>query len=140
MITCISRNTTVRMDKCPCMFNCGLTFRNTSLSLPAEAASEYLQEDAMELYQRDHNILKEILYFFRKCRLHVQKYNVIHSVKSFRIPSYSGSYFSAFRPHSVSFRIRPKCGKVWTRITPNMDTFNALITKLPYHYLGFVAK
>ena len=48
------------------MFNCGLTFRNTSLSLPAEAASEYLQEDAMKLYHRDHSTFKRNIVFFKK--------------------------------------------------------------------------
>ena len=56
------------------MFNCGLTFRNISLSLPAEAASDYFQEDAMKLYQHDHNTFKRNIVLFRKCQLHVQHY------------------------------------------------------------------
>ena len=27
--------------------------------------------------------------------------------------------------YEVSLLIQPKCGKIWTRITPNTDTFNA---------------
>ena len=54
-----------------------------------------------------------------------------HYLKSVRIQSYSGLYFLAFRldteRYSVSLRIQSKCGKMWTKITPNMDTFYAVI-------------
>ena len=40
-------------------------------------------------------------------------------------------YFSAFRlntkRYSMSLRIQSKCGKIQTRITPNTDTFYAVI-------------
>ena len=45
------------------MFNCVLTFNKVSLSLHAEVASDYLQEDVMKLYQRDDNFFKEMLCF-----------------------------------------------------------------------------
>ena len=55
----------------------------------------------------------------------------IHCVKSARIWSYSGPYFPAFglntERYFVSLRIRSKCGKIRTRITPNTDTSYALI-------------
>ena len=55
----------------------------------------------------------------------------IHSVKYVRIRSYSGPNFPAFRlnmeRYSVSLRIQSKCGKMRTRITPNTDTFDAVI-------------
>ena len=48
-------------------------------------------------------------------------------MKCVRIRSYSGLYFPAFRlnmeRYSVSLRIQSKCGEIWTRITPNTDTF-----------------
>ena len=48
-------------------------------------------------------------------------------MKSVRIRSYSGPYFSAFglntERYSVSLRIQFECGKMRTRITPNTDTF-----------------
>ena len=47
----------------------------------------------------------------------------IHCVKSVHIRSYSGPYFSAF----VSLFIQSECGKMWTRITPNTDTFHVVI-------------
>ena len=54
-----------------------------------------------------------------------------HCIKMVRIRSDFGSYFSAFglnkERHSVSLRIQSKCGKIRTRITPNTDTFPAVI-------------
>ena len=85
------------------MFNCGLTFRNISLSLPAEAASDYFQEDAMKLYQHDHNTFKRNIVLFRKCQLHVQHYERYSQRKNVRIRSYSSSYFSAFRPNTERY-------------------------------------
>ena len=53
-----------------------------------------------------------------------------HCVKSVLIRSYSGPYFSGFglntERYSVSLRTQSECGKMWTRITPNMDTFNTV--------------
>ena len=55
----------------------------------------------------------------------------MHCVKSVRIWSYSGTYFPAFglnnETYSASLRIQCECGKIQTRITPNMDTFYAVI-------------
>ena len=51
---------------------------------------------------------------------------------SVRIRSYSGPDFSAFKldtkKYSVSLRIQSECGKIWTRITPNTETFYAAKT------------
>ena len=59
-----------------------------------------------------------------------QKDKNSHCVKSVRIRSYSGPYFSAFRlnteSYGVSLRIQSECGKIRTRITPNTDTFYAV--------------
>ena len=62
----------------------------------------------------------------------------IHCVKSVRIRSYSGPHFSRIRteygeilrisPYSV--RMRENAGKRQTRITPNTDTFYAVIPSL----------
>ena len=55
-----------------------------------------------------------------------------HCVKSVCIRSYSGPYFPAYGPNTerygVSLRIHSECGKIWTRITPNTDTFYAVHT------------
>ena len=56
---------------------------------------------------------------------------IIHCVKGVRIRSYSGQYFLAFGLNTdgyfVSFRIQSEFGKIQTRITPNADTFYAVI-------------
>ena len=58
----------------------------------------------------------------------------IHSVKSVRTLGYSGPHFPAFglntERYGVFLRIHFKCGKLWTRITPNTDTFQAVIVTL----------
>ena len=63
----------------------------------------------------------------------MEKINIIyiHCVKSVRIRSYSGPSFPTFGQnmgrYSVSLRIHLECGKTWTRITSNADTFYAVI-------------
>ena len=51
-------------------------------------------------------------------------------MKSVRIGSYSGPYFATCglntEGYRVSLRIQSECGKIRTRITPNMDTFYAV--------------
>ena len=55
---------------------------------------------------------------------------VPYCVENVRVWSYSGPYFPAFplktERYSVSLCIQSKCGKIRTRITPNMDTFHAV--------------
>ena len=50
---------------------------------------------------------------------------MVHCMKSVRIQSYSGSYFPAFGLNTV--HIQSECGKILTRITPNTDTFYAVV-------------
>ena len=61
-----------------------------------------------------------------------------HCIKSVHIWSYSGPYFPAFglntERYEVSFRSQSECGKIWTRITPNTDTFPALCTAGSKHF------
>ena len=58
----------------------------------------------------------------------------LHCVKGVRIRSYSGPYFPAFglntERYSISLRIQSECGKMRTRITPNTDTFYAVLFSL----------
>ena len=53
-----------------------------------------------------------------------------HCVKTVGIRSYSGRHFPAFgmntERYGVSLCIQSECGKIRTRITPNMDTFYAV--------------
>ena len=63
----------------------------------------------------------------------------MHCLKSVRIRSYSGPYFPAFglntERYSVSLRTQSECGKIWTRITPNADTFYAVMrTRWTYNF------
>ena len=53
----------------------------------------------------------------------------LHCVKSVRGRSYSDPHFPAF----VSVRIQSEFGKIWTRITPNTDTFDAVLNKSRLH-------
>ena len=50
-------------------------------------------------------------------------YCLKHGVKSARVRSFSGPYFSAFglntERYGVSLRIHSECGKIRTRKTPN---------------------
>ena len=62
------------------------------------------------------------------------KYKIhILCVQSVRIWSYSGPHFPAFElnmdRYSVSLRIQSECRKMRTRITPNTDTFHAVISQ-----------
>ena len=52
---------------------------------------------------------------------------VIHCVKEVRIRSYFGWYFPAFGLNTEWYEVSPKCRKKRTRITPNTDTFHAVI-------------
>ena len=55
----------------------------------------------------------------------------LHYVKSVRIRNYSSKYFPAFglntERYGVSLCIQSQCEKIRTRITPNMDTFHAVL-------------
>ena len=59
---------------------------------------------------------------------------MIYWVKSVRIWSFSGPYFPAFQLNTerwrVSLPIESECGKIWTRETPNTDTFHAVLLEL----------
>ena len=54
-----------------------------------------------------------------------------HCVQSVRIWSCSGPYFPVFgvntERHSVSLLVQSECGEMRTRITPNTDTFYAVL-------------
>ena len=58
-------------------------------------------------------------------------WNGLHCAKSVRIPSYSGPHLPAFglntERYSVSLLIQSECGKMRTRITPNTNTFYAVL-------------
>ena len=57
----------------------------------------------------------------------------MYCVKNVRIWRYSGPYFPAFglntERYEVSLRNQSQCGKIRTRITPNTETFHAVMGK-----------
>ena len=57
---------------------------------------------------------------------------MVHCMKSVRIQSYSGPYFPAFGLNTV--HIQSECGKILTRITPNTDTFYAVVESQNFGY------
>ena len=63
----------------------------------------------------------------------ILKADAINCAKSVRIRSYSGPHFPAFglntERYSVSLHIQPEYRKMRTRITPNKNTFHAVIFK-----------
>ena len=67
----------------------------------------------------------------------------VHCVKSVPFRSYSGPYFPLglnTERYGVSVCIQSECGKIWARITPNTDTFYAVVTCKPYQlkYFNFL--
>ena len=63
-----------------------------------------------------------------------------YCVKKVHIRSFSGPNFPAFglnmERKGVSLRIQSKCGKIWARKTPNVDSF--LAVRIIYFRLKFV--
>ena len=61
----------------------------------------------------------------------MEKASILNCVKKVRIRSYSGPYFPTFglntERYCLSLRIRSECGKIRTGITPNKDTFYAVL-------------
>ena len=51
----------------------------------------------------------------------------LHCVENVRIVSYSGPYFPVFGLNKIR---QSKCGKIQTKITPNTDTFYAVLIKI----------
>ena len=66
IMTGMNCNNAMRVNKCEYIFSYVLLFENISLSLPADVAFQYFQEDVMKLYQRDEKKLKDMLCFLEK--------------------------------------------------------------------------
>ena len=67
----------------------------------------------------------------------------VHYVKSVRIRNYSGLYFPAFELNTeryfVSLHTQSKCRKKRIRITPNTDTFDAMVS-IKMAVVGIITK
>ena len=76
-------------------------------------------------------ILEIYDHLFRKRPYRIAFLEKTHRVKTFLILSFSGPYFPTLglitEIYSVNFHIQSKFGKIRTRKTPNMDTFQAVI-------------
>ena len=63
----------------------------------------------------------------------------LHYVEGVRIRSFSGPYFPAFglntERYTVSLRIQSEYRKIQTRITPNTDTFYAVLISIIWYLL-----
>ena len=75
----------------------------------------------------------------RKTPAKCKRLGTLHYVKSIRIGSYSGPHFPAFtlntERYGVSHRMQSEHGKMRTRITPNTDTFYAVLCMKKLAYL-----
>ena len=64
----------------------------------------------------------------------------VHCVKSVSIRCYSAPHLPAFGlntdRYGVSLCIYSECGKIWTRITPNADSFYAVLCFCQESYIG----
>ena len=69
IVTCMNCNNSIRVKKCECIFSYVLFFENISLSLPADVASQYFQEDVIKLYRLDEKKLKDMLCFLQNVQL-----------------------------------------------------------------------
>ena len=67
----------------------------------------------------------------QQSRVIIQFLYNMHCVKSVHARSYSGPHLPTFglnmERYEASLRSQSECGKIWTRITPNTDTFHAVI-------------
>ena len=72
----------------------------------------------------------ETLILFRNYFWIIFNLIICHCVKGVRIRSHSGPYFSAFGLNTERYRgslcIQSECEKMWTRTTPDTDTFRAV--------------
>ena len=96
-----------------------LSTRTIEYSL--ESVTIYISNKENDIHMKRHYVLQKEVSF----------QDAIHCVKSVRIRSFSGLCFPAFglktERYELSLCIQSKCGKMWTRKTPNTDTLYAVI-------------
>ena len=112
-----------------------------TLPYPLDCASKIDVKYNFEFEDALGVITQQLLRFKNKGSNSWRRCENTHCVKSVRIRSYSGPYFSAFglnkAKKGVSLRIQSKCGKMRARITPNTDTFQAVTFDYVFEaYLG----
>ena len=62
-----------------------------------------------------------------KCKLHPTSYIVYSHFHSFQPHENPNKLCSLCKKYPYSELFWPQCGKMWTRITPNTDTFHAVV-------------
>ena len=68
---------TMRSDKCNCVFHCIISFDDKNLKLPLQIISSFLQEDIIEMWQRNIDTFKEKLLFMENVDYTYNTKNVI---------------------------------------------------------------
>ena len=91
----------------------------------------------------DKTFMEKISVFQSSSQTSYKFLGTVHYVKSVRIRNYSGLYFPAFELNTeryfVSLLIQSKCGKKRIRITPNTDTFDAVVS-IKMAVVGIITK
>ena len=80
IVTCISCNMTMSVDKCPCIFNCQLAFADLTLSLPVDVASKYFKGDVVELFKKDETGFRTTLCLLENVDFTYNSKNIITSM------------------------------------------------------------
>ena len=80
LVTCISCNMTMRVDKCPRIFNCQLASADLALSFPVDVASKYFKEDVVELFKKDETGFRMTLCLLENADFTYNSKNIIISM------------------------------------------------------------
>ena len=80
LVTCISCNMTMRVDKCPRIFNCQLASADLALSFPVDVASKYFKEDVVELFKKDETGFRMALCLLENADFTYNSKNIITSM------------------------------------------------------------
>ena len=129
-----------------------LSYRNQSIDFQSKSIDWFLYESDIDLKRvrfLAQLLLRALMNYYICFRtwIYVSRghYDNIHCVKCARIRSYSGPRFSRIFPHldrirrgsmsPCSVRMRENAGKMWTRITPNTDSFYSVIRASSINYL-----
>ena len=81
----------------------------------------------LEIYLDDELLMFSSQSDYDYCRIRKMQTECEDRLKSVRNRTFFGPYFPAFGlRYSISLRIQSKFGKIWTRKSPNKDTFHVV--------------
>ena len=103
VITCISRNTTMRVKNVHVCLIVGWRLEISHYHYLQKQRQITFKKMPWNSINMTTILLKEILCYLENANCTYNTMNVNHSVKSVRIRSYSSSYFSAFRPNTERY-------------------------------------